>query len=172
MKIITTPRPFRGSFFKPEKQPKAPKGTIRRISLKKQKENPQGTSRISKRGKAREVPAGEKFTNSTIKKKPYKATGELVVFKMIWEERPHICQVTGDPVLEFDPWCFMHLLAKKPFPKFRLRKDNIWLVTRFVHGEYDNGDRSHEMFNEARGQAEKLKLEYYSNKLALPGKSR
>lgn len=101
------------------------------------------------------------LARTSIKKKPFKPSGELEVFKEIWEERPRICQVTGDPIHAFDPWCFMHILAKGPYPKFKLRKENIYLVAKYVHTEYDDGDRSHEMFDEVNKLKDKLKAEYY-----------
>lgn len=141
----TGPRKWRGSFPKPEK---------------KEKTAPQPLSRKPKTKKVtHEVPGAQPF--STIKKKPYRATGEKIVFEMIWEERPHICQVTGDPIHTFDVWCFMHILSKGAYPKFKLRKDNILLVAKYVHTEYDDGDRSSHMFDEVNMMAEKLKLEYY-----------
>lgn len=103
------------------------------------------------------------LARSPLKKKIRKPTGELLVFEMIWAERPHVCQVTGDPILKFDPWCFMHVLSKGAFPKFRLLKENILLVTRATHIEYDNGDRSHEMFDEVNKLSEYLKFKYYGN---------
>lgn len=63
-------------------------------------------------------------------KRVYKPTGELALFKQIYEELEGISQITQH-WLPFDVKNFIHILGKKAYPKFRLYKDNI------VHGEYD-----------------------------------
>jgi len=95
---------------------------------------------------------------STVKK----PTGELELFKEIWAERIHYCKVTeeylgSEPKVSF----FSHLLPKGAYPAFRLRKDNIWLMTPEIHHEWDFGNRNAEIFKEARAKAEELKREYY-----------
>ena len=62
--------------------------------------------------------------------KPYKfkqrePTGEMDVFKAIWDERPHVSEISGKPLdkyegTEFFPNLFMHILDKKNYPKYRL----------------------------------------------------
>jgi hypothetical protein len=79
------------------------------------------------------------LAKSPIKKKIPKPSGELVLFNAIWKSRPHICQVSKEPIKDFDIWCFAHVLSKKSFPKFRLYDKNIILVTREIHHQYDNG---------------------------------
>ena len=60
-----------------------------------------------------------------------KPTGELKLFNEIWEERPHVSEFSGKPLLPKGHfqwgWQFAHVLNKGRFPSMRLRKDNIFL---------------------------------------------
>ena len=60
-----------------------------------------------------------------------KATGELQLFNEIWNEREHISEFTGKPLLPKGDYRwhhqFAHVLNKGRFPSMRLRKDNIFL---------------------------------------------
>lgn len=98
----------------------------------------------------------------TIKRK---ITGELSVFREIWDERPRVCEVTGTPIKEFSVWCFAHLINKNRYSRYRLRKDNISLVQPWVHTIIDTGDTSklekYEGFLRLVEKRERLKSEYY-----------
>ena len=70
----------------------------------------------------------------TVRPKPKKGvTGELELFKSIWNERPHISEISGLPIQRFDPTSFHHILTKGAYPEARLDKDNIIIVTRGEH---------------------------------------
>lgn len=73
-------------------------------------------------------------------KKKREPTGELELFKEIYKERGGRCEITGEKII-FDPWCFAHILAKKPYPRFRLLKANIVMVKKEIHILYDNEGR-------------------------------
>lgn len=88
-----------------------------------------------------------------------KATGELEVFKMIWEERPHICQVSGRQLTK-DTVHFSHILPKGAFPRYRLLKENIWLVHHEIHDEWERGSRSQPKFAQKLAKYEELKIRY------------
>lgn len=64
------------------------------------------------------------------------ATGELQMFKEIWSERPHISEVSGDPLPYFDVRCFSHLLPKGNYERYRLNKENIVLKTPQEHTDW------------------------------------
>lgn len=104
-----------------------------------------------------------------IKEKPFrvmeqmkrKPTGELVLFEAIWKSRPHVCQVTDQPIKHFSVSCFMHVLSKGAYPKFRLFDRNILLVMPDVHDKYDCGDRSDPMFEKVRKLHDELVQLYY-----------
>lgn len=78
------------------------------------------------------------------KKKPYKfkkkPTGEAKIFEEIWNERPHVSQISGEPIHEPMPINFLHVLAKgqNKYPKFILNKQNIILGTDAEHHIWDN----------------------------------
>jgi hypothetical protein len=80
--------------------------------------------------------------------KPYKynkkPTGEKDVFLEIWEERERVSFVTGVELSQYEetdlfPNLFAHVLSKKQYPKFRLNKKNIVLLTPDEHYLYDQG---------------------------------
>ena len=96
-------------------------------------------------------------------KKKFKKTGELSVFKEIWSERPHVCQVTDKPIYQFDIRCFSHILSKGSYPSYRKDKRNIWLVLPEIHDRWEFKDRSNPIFDKKREVLEMLKQEYYSN---------
>lgn len=101
---------------------------------------------------------------SPIKKKIPKATGELALFQAIWNTRPHICQVSGEPIKEFDIRCFMHVISKKAYPAYRLFDKNILLVTPEVHHEYDFGDKSKGIFKNVNLLHDELIQSYYKKR--------
>ena len=64
-------------------------------------------------------------------------TGQLSLFKEIFIAQKGKCMITGEEI-PFHPNCFMHLLSKGAYPKFKLYKPNIWLVLEEIHYLYDN----------------------------------
>ncbi len=72
-----------------------------------------------------------------------KSTGELKLFKEIWEEREHKSELSGDPLFEMNnpQWIcqFLHILPKGTYPHYRLKKENIILGTVDEHkNQYSN----------------------------------
>lgn len=65
-------------------------------------------------------------------------TGELELFKEIWDEREHQSFLSGKPV-QANIFCFAHVLSKGMYPKFRLNKENIILLTAEEHQLLDHG---------------------------------
>jgi hypothetical protein len=99
--------------------------------------------------------------------KKRKVTGELALFKAIWETRPHNCEVCGCAVTEFDPKVFSHVLSKGAYPSFRLYDRNIMIMCyeydgSGCHQQWEFGDKGTSKFSEARGRAQELKSFYYN----------
>ena len=75
-------------------------------------------------------------------KEKKQASGQYEMFLEIWNERPHVSFVSGKPL---DKWfggklfvnLFAHVLSKGAFPKYKLNKENIVLLTPFEHTLYD-----------------------------------
>lgn len=94
-------------------------------------------------------------------------TGELEMFKQIWEERPHVSEVSGTPLLPMGHpkwhWQFAHIVSKKTYNKFRLRKDNIVLVTPDEHDAYDKrgGTKLDPAWIWVHKKADELRTEYH-----------
>ncbi len=61
------------------------------------------------------------------------------MFQEIWKERPHKSFINGDEIKEFDVSCFAHVLSKAQnrFPKFKLYKKCVVLITREQHRMWD-----------------------------------
>ena len=102
---------------------------------------------------------------TAIKQKPKKASGEFELFLKIYADQKGICEITHRQI-EFDVWCFMHILGKKAYPKFRLKRENIMMVDKRIHDLYDNSskDKLLDAFPQAEiiyENKDKLKQEYY-----------
>lgn len=69
-------------------------------------------------------------------KKKRKSTGEKALFEEIWNERPHISEVSGKPLIEFDVRFFSHVIPKSTYPLFRFNKENIVLKTPQEHNDW------------------------------------
>jgi hypothetical protein len=72
---------------------------------------------------------------------------EGYLFMSIWEDRPHICQFTGESLEQFydtDFWpnCFLHILPKGKFPLFKLNPENIILGLPEFHRIVDAGTKA------------------------------
>ena len=95
-------------------------------------------------------------------KKKKGKTGELELFKEIWNERPHICEVDGKPLGAFSVGLFSHVLTKGAYPGFRLYKKNIVLCRLKWHQQWEIGNRDVPELKFKKELAEALKTEYYN----------
>lgn len=103
-----------------------------------------GETRISsilrkKKEKLSKVPVNKKKAVKGCKK----PTGELVMFKEIWEEREHICNKCDIPLGDVLKIVFFsHIKSKGAHPELRLVKTNIELLCPDCHHIWDHGDRN------------------------------
>jgi len=100
-----------------------------------------------------------------LKKGKSEPTGELALFKQIYIERKGKCQITGEPI-EFHPISFMHILSKGAYPKYRLNKNNIYMVVADIHLGYDSGSKEFllKLYPKAKiiyELKDELKISYY-----------
>lgn len=72
------------------------------------------------------------------KVKVKKPTGELAVFKEIWNERAHICTNCKKILGAFSHWFFAHIKGKGAYPELRLEKSNIQLLCKDCHYAFDS----------------------------------
>jgi len=86
---------------------------------------------------------------------------DLEFFMEIWSERDHYSEISGEPLYEFSPVYFSHLVTKGSRPDLRHNKDNIVLMTFDEHREWEFGDRDKlrkdKKWNKVFKQFEKLK---------------
>ncbi len=92
-------------------------------------------------------------------------TGELQIFKEIWNERPHFSQISGKPLGEFRVHFFSHILTKAAYPAFRLNKQNIVLKTLEEHHQWET--QAHKLVGASEWAwvfklKESLKQKYYN----------
>lgn len=69
---------------------------------------------------------------------------QIAMFNDIWEERPHVCQFTGENLDKYygtSFWfsCFAHIINKKQYPLFKLNPMNICMVSPDFHRIVDQG---------------------------------
>ena len=69
-------------------------------------------------------------------------SGQKDMFNQIWQDRPHISQISG---LKLHPqghdlwhWQFAHIISKGAYPSYKLNPDNICLMTAGEHSLWDN----------------------------------
>lgn len=101
---------------------------------------------------------------------------QIDVFNEIWDERPHMSEVSGQSLLpKGHPqwhWQFMHLLPKGSYSRFKFDKRNIRLALPEEHRVFDN-DRGkiYDKFtdtvldpdwNEIFADTQMLREEYYN----------
>lgn len=157
------PQPKKGM---PAKKPRKP---IKRTPLKR---------KVTVKGKKPSLDSLRKIAEQAKgRHKPRKVTGELALFKEIWNEREHVSEVSGKRLWELTPhnmdvWVrqFSHILTKAAYPdrkngiKMRLNKENIVLMTPEEHAEWEHGDRNDPKWNWVKEKAEQLKQEYYGSR--------
>lgn len=105
-------------------------------------------------------------------KRPRKVTGELQLFKLLYEVRNHECVVCGNGITHFYPANFSHILSKGAYPAFRLNHENIQIMCfntygTGCHNKWDTWAKSDlrkdERWDKIFKLEEKLKQEYYDN---------
>lgn len=66
------------------------------------------------------------------------------MFNWIWENRPHLSEVSGKPLLPKGHfkwhWQFAHILPKGTYSRFKLREDNIMLMLPEEHDKQETFD--------------------------------
>ena len=93
----------------------------------------------------------KKGTNTKIKQnngfksqlqKSFGFDSQIEMFEFIWDNRPHVCALSGQDLNKVPywqrHWMFAHVLNKKNYPFFKLKEDNILLVHPDVHYCVDN----------------------------------
>ena len=88
-------------------------------------------------------------------------------FRGIWDERPHVSEVSGEPLGDKFKAVFMsHVLSKGAFPRFRHYKPNIVLMSFDEHDAWGNSHKQNSeefkrKFANVLELKERLKREYY-----------
>jgi len=158
------PKPYPKKGMPPKKAKKPLKrSAIKKKYVKGNNDNSKGCiGSVKKPTKKQSKPSGEDkpIARKTPITRRRKSTGEAKIFKEIWSERPHFCQVTGLYLgEELDVRFMSHVMPKSIAPELRLDKRNIWIVHPDMHYEWDHGNRNLPVFTEKRKLFEQLKIE-------------
>jgi hypothetical protein len=82
------------------------------------------------------------------------------MFAEIWEERKHISEISGKPLLYPHNsqwhWQFAHVLGKQAYPRYAERKENIMLMLPEEH-------EKQESFTTFMEKKQELIEKYYRN---------
>ncbi len=71
-------------------------------------------------------------------KRKFKPSGELRIFKEMWNSQKHICEKCGIFLPEFSHSLFHHRKPKGRHPELRLVKSNIMLICFDCHFKIHN----------------------------------
>lgn len=112
---------------------------------------------VVKKGLCKKCNDSKKTKAKPIKTVKIKKTGELDLFKEIWHERPHICQVTNRLISNFDIRCFSHIVPKSLRNDLRLSKENIWIVLPEIHNLWEFGSRELPIFEKKKKEFDRLR---------------
>ncbi len=91
------------------------------------------------------------------------------LFNHIWNTRPHVSEVSGEELFQKGHrqwhWQFSHILGKGLYGGFKLREDNIVLITPDEH--YIWGNQSYKIRSDPKWRwvfekYDQLKIEYHS----------
>lgn len=66
-------------------------------------------------------------------RRKYKPTGELMLFKKIYESRPHFCEWCNKPINGFSIMNYHHIKPKSTHPELRLDENNIVKICDKCH---------------------------------------
>jgi len=84
------------------------------------------------------------------------SSGLLQLFSEIWEEREHVSELSGKPLLpKGHPqwhWEFLHVLPHGSYKAYKFRKENIILALPEEHAIQERYPKFKERFEELRSQ--------------------
>lgn len=70
----------------------------------------------------------------------FKSKKELFLY--IWETRPHVSEITGEPLLNINHpkwhWQFLHVLAHGHYPSYKFKPENIMLALPEEHDKQED----------------------------------
>ena len=86
------------------------------------------------------------------------------MFNWIWENRPHVSEVSGKPLLRKGHfqwhWQFAHVLPKGTYKRFKLREENIMLMLPEEHDKQEQFEAYLERKQELRNKYEEENKPY------------
>ena len=92
------------------------------------------------------------------------------VFEKIWNERAHVCWITGDRLPEpAKADYFFHVLPKGAYPGYKTNEENLILTRSDYHHDWHSKGRSELLEKDSRWQKvfdlyDELKIQYQCHK--------
>lgn len=96
-----------------------------------------------------------------------KKTGELDLFLLLWDMRPHRCVICNKRLNEFSVGYFSHLCSKGSLSAARLDPENIEILCNECHYQADfvtHKAKKDSRFSAYFKKAEKIKIKYNNKK--------
>lgn len=73
------------------------------------------------------------------------------MFKEIWQERPHRCTITNNPLsIDGRTYYFHHILEKRAFEQYALCKWNIMILSYEKHNSYESNPNNQPLIHKYR----------------------
>jgi len=88
---------------------------------------------------------------------------EIDLYREIYNERDHRCEVCGELITAFNPVNYAHILPKGSYGFFRIRKKNIRLMCFGCHYKFDHQThmaKANPLFNWVFKLQEQLSRQY------------
>lgn len=104
-----------------------------------------GGGKYCQEGNKKRLSEKKAFVKATLPKSEDNEYGQAEVFRQIAMERPHTSAISGVQISNLRPINFFHILGKGAYPKYKLLKENILIVTAKEHEDWHQ--RRHELKN-------------------------
>lgn len=88
-------------------------------------------------------------------------TGELNLFKQLWDFREHKSELSGKQISFFNINCFAHILPKGLYKDWRLKPGNIIIITHEEHWQQHHGTLPPKLKFKFNLLYNQLKSQYY-----------
>lgn len=112
-----------------------------------------------------EKPKYKGLKRTAIKPKPKGNTDQSDAMQEKYAERNGICEITDQPLGEYDPFKVHHYINKNNYKRFREEKRNMIVIDPDIHYAYHNNSKEYvlKMWPKAiilYTKAEELRMEY------------
>jgi len=114
--------------------------------------------------------AAKPLKRTAIKHKPVGNTDQSDAMQEKYAEQNGICEITDQPLGEYDPFKVHHFLSKKTYKKFKTEKRAMIVIDPDIHYAYHNNSKEYVIdtfgprANILYDKADELRIEYHNPK--------